>query len=116
MLSLENNDKLKISPAQVKVVVPVEEFTEKVITVPVAISGKPENTVIKLFPSEVQVSFRVGLSKYSGITADNFLVNIPYSEMKPGALNVPVQVDKRPRFVFDVACSPQTIEFLIEKE
>jgi YbbR domain-containing protein len=109
-------EKITVSPEKVKIFIPVEEFTEKKILVPVLITDKPNDAKIKLFPSEIQVSFMIGLSKYSEITANDFGFSIPYAEINEGKMNVPVQLDKKPGFIKEVKYSPQTIEFFIEKE
>jgi hypothetical protein len=114
-LPLQVTGNLQCEPLQVLVTIPVEEFTEKVVPVGVKITGQPEGISIKLFPSEVQVSFKVGLKNYSSITPDNFEITIPYSELTVSSLNAAVRLTRQPDFIYDIKCSPPTVEFLIEK-
>jgi hypothetical protein len=79
------------------------------------VTGKPANAKIKLFPSEVQVAFLVGLSRYAGITPNDFYVTVPFAELKDGVTSVPVQLGKKPDLVNDLKITPQSVEFLIEK-
>ncbi|NQU85261.1 MAG: YbbR-like domain-containing protein [Mariniphaga sp.] len=109
-------DKINISPQKVQIQIPVEEFTEKKLTAQIGISNLPENTSIKLFPSEVQVSFMVGLSDYTKINANDFQFTIPYSEINAGNQDIQVQLDKKPEYIREIKFTPLTIEFLIEKE
>jgi hypothetical protein len=113
---LATSGSLKSVPEKVSVTIPTEEFTEKVLVVGVKITGKPENTSIKLFPSEVKLSFLVGLKNYSSITPENFEATIPYSDLNSSSVNATVKVTRYPDFVYDVKCSPPAVEFLIEEQ
>ncbi|MBN2773600.1 MAG: hypothetical protein JXR31_05085 [Prolixibacteraceae bacterium] len=109
-------DKIKVLPDNVKIIIPVEEFTEKKISIPVTVSDKPENVSIKLFPSRIQVSFTVGLSKYAEISENDFSFVIPFAEISKGKQNIQVQVEKQPQFIRELKYTPSTVEFLIEEE
>jgi hypothetical protein len=115
LIGLVTTPKITSSPEKVRIIVPIEEFTEKKLSVPVSITGKPSNIKIKLFPSEIQVSFMVGLSKYKEITSSDFSASIPYSELKDGVANIPVVLNKKPGFINELKFAPQSVEFLIEK-
>jgi hypothetical protein len=107
--------KITPSPDNVKISIPVEEFTEKKVSVPITLTGKPSNISVKLFPSEIEVSFLIGLSKYSEITSNDFSFSIPFYELRDGVASVPVTLDKKPDFINELKFSPQSVEFLIEK-
>lgn len=109
-------EKVTASPQKVQLLIPVEEFTEKKLSVPVTIVGKPEGVNIRLFPSDIQVSFMVGLSSYAKISADDFLFTAAYEDMNSGQQNVEVNLTHKPGFISEIKYSPQTIEFLIEKQ
>ncbi len=115
-LELAAPENVTLTPRKAKVIIPVEEFTEKKLKVPVRIADKPDEVDIKLFPSEVQVSFLVPLSRYTEINATDFLFAIPFSGIHSGNTYVQVRLEKQPAFIRDLKYSPQTIEFLIEKE
>jgi YbbR domain-containing protein len=115
-LELVAPEKVTLKPRKAKVIIPAEEFTEKILKIPVKILDKPNDTDIKLFPSELEVSFRVALSQYTAINATDFLLAIPFSAIRSGHPNVQVTLEKKPDFVRDIKYFPQTIEYLIEKE
>jgi len=116
ILELVAPETVTLTPRKAKVIIPVEEFTEKKMKVPVRIIDKPDETDIKLFPSEVQVSFLVALSRYTEINTTDFLFAIPFSGIHSGNSYVQVRLEKQPAFIRDLKYSPQTIEFLIEKK
>ncbi len=55
---------VNIFPANTEVKVPVDEFTEKSIDLPLTIINNQDYLSIKLFPKKVKVTFLVALSKY----------------------------------------------------
>ena len=114
-ISLVRLQNTTLLPKEVEITIPVEEFTEKNFPVPVAIIDKPDSLNIRLFPSDIQVSFMVALSKYSEISASGFQFTIPYSEIEKNTALLSVEVGKTPDFIQDLKFTPPTLEYLIEK-
>lgn len=95
--------------------VPVEEYTEAQLSVPVTLQDAPSNLKVKLFPARLKISFLVGLSQFSEIRPDNFKLVVSYSDIEKGAQRLPVKMLSIPPFLYDVKISPEEIEYLIEK-
>lgn len=95
--------------------VPVEEYTEAQLSVPVTLQDAPHDLKVKLFPARLKISFLVGLSQFSEIRPDNFKLVVSYSDIEKGAQRLPVKMLSIPPFLYDVKISPEEIEYLIEK-
>lgn len=102
-------------PAKVIMSVPVDEFTEKKINVPVWVENQPENVKIRLFPYETEVTFNVGLSRYGFIKAEDFSLNVSYEDILQKQPVLAVKVKKLPAGVKSLKIVPENVEYLIEK-
>jgi hypothetical protein len=102
---------------RVSVTIPVEPFTELNIRVPVRIQNLPDTLRIKTFPSEIRVSFRVGISEYENINESQFRAVVDVSpvltEDRPDRLKV--RLDRVPKNVESIDFSPIFVEYLLEK-
>lgn len=119
-ISLKNNySNIDYSQDYVDLMIPVEQFTESSVTIPVEILGLPDTLRMKLFPARVNVTFRVGLNAYPLISSDDFRLTIEYDSLGRNgdfpSLITPV-LDKSPVFVDHVRISPKEIEYLIEEK
>jgi len=115
-LDLAPPENTAVSPQKITLTIPVEEYTEKQLIGPITIKDKPGDAIIRLFPSEIQVSFMVGISRYAGITSNDFEFVADYGGIATGQTSLEVVIGKKPEFITELKYSPQTVEFLIEKE
>jgi hypothetical protein len=113
ILPPENTD---IGKEKVTVKIPVERFTEKEITVPIQVKNKPEDISVKLFPSEVKISFLVGMSEYENITAADFRAFVDYNQANYDTETLELNIGMQPPFLQMLRLSPQEVEFLIETD
>lgn len=108
---------VKYVPDQVDVTMPVDIITEKTIEVPLVGVGFPSDKVLRTFPSKVKLTFQVGLNSFRKIHANQFVVEIPYSELlenEDGKYKV--RIASKPSEVSHVRISPAEVEFLIEEK
>ena len=103
-----------ITPKKVTIQIPVEKFTEKKLNVPIQIQNMPENVNVKLFPSEIKLTFLVGLSEFEDITSANFQVYVDYETINSSNENLNIFIDKKPAFVEIQRFTPESVEYLIE--
>jgi hypothetical protein len=106
----------ELSTDKVLVKIPVEKFTEKELTIPVEIKNKPEDVSVKLFPSEVKVSFLVGMSNYESTTTNNFKITVDFNQADNSSETLDVTVDSQPQFIQSLRVSPQSVDFLVETD
>ncbi|MEG1587680.1 MAG: YbbR-like domain-containing protein, partial [Bacteroidales bacterium] len=109
--------KAKIVPASVEVFIPVEEYTEKTMTLPITVLGLPDTLMLRTFPSTVQLSCFVGLRDFKDITAESFSVAVNYEDIsKLKGNRLPVEVVNMPLNVTNIRCQPDSVEFIIEEK
>ena len=97
--------------------IPVERFTEKELKIPVEVRNKPKDVNIKLFPSEVKISFLVGLSEFESITSANFSAYVDYDTIiNSHSEELDVKIDTKPSYIQMLRISPATVEYLIETD
>lgn len=118
MIPLTNPyENVSFSVDQVELVIPVEQFTESTLSLPVDVRDVPDSISVKLFPSRVQVTFRVGLTAYKLIDPDDFRVIVAYDSLiRANELTATVrpELEKYPVFVDQIRVAPEEIEYLLE--
>ena len=107
---------VKSDTETVKLTVPVEEFTEKKIQMAVLCSDIPADYVLRIFPSTVEVTCNVPLSKFRELIAEDLEVIIPFSEFKENQATgkIPVRLTKKPSWIINSEVIPNELEFIIE--
>lgn len=106
----------KFVPNSIELMLPVDIYTEKTVEVPLYGVHFPEDKVLRAFPSKVQVTFQVGLSRFSSIKASDFVLEVPYEELlKQGADKYTLKLKSIPRGVSHVRIAPEQVDFLIEQ-
>ncbi|MCD7898945.1 MAG: YbbR-like domain-containing protein [Bacteroides sp.] len=106
----------KYIPDQVSLRFPVDVFTEKTVEVPVIGTRFPSDRVLKAFPSKVKVTFQIGLSRFNTVTAEDFVISAPYSELLrvPQSEKYRLKLEIYPRGINNIRISPEQVDFLIE--
>ena len=100
----------------VKVTIPVEEFTEKKIHLPVQCLDIPANYVLRIFPSSVEVTCNVPLSQFRELTDDKIEIVIPFAGFTENQATgkIPVRLTRKPGYVTNHVVVPNELEFIIE--
>lgn len=117
-LPLAKNDKpqIQLSSEIIQVHIPVEQFTEKSLFLPVVVKNAPDS--LKVFPNKVKTSFVVGLSRYDSITEKDFQLQVDLNGIPINQANntAPLLLYKQPNVVKNVQFSPKSVKFLFVKE
>lgn len=112
--NLSNN--ITIYPTSVGVTIPVDEFTEKTIEVPLRIINNNEFYDIKLLPKKVAVTFLVSLSAYQQVDEDFIEAVVDLNEWKElKHRQLTVKIVRFPAYCKLVKTVPNKINFIIEK-
>lgn len=107
---------VKFVPASIEMILPVDIYTEKTVEVPLHGVNFPADKVLRAFPSKVQVTFQVGLSRFREITADDFHINVSYEELlRLRSDKYTVKLRNIPDGVKQVRFNPEQVDFLIEQ-
>ncbi|MEG1615892.1 MAG: YbbR-like domain-containing protein [Bacteroidales bacterium] len=116
-ISIRQSYGTKADPAQVRVTIPVEEYTEKKLQLPIEVSGLPDSLMMRTFPSVINLSCFVTLSSFREVSPDMFELGVNYNEVKENTGNkVSVEVIRVPDFVTNVRIQPDSVEFILEEK
>ena len=107
---------VKFVPASIEMMLPVDIYTEKTVEVPLRGVNFPADKVLRAFPSKVQVTFQVGLSRFRQIDASDFHIYVSYEELlRLGSDKYTVKLKNVPKGVSHVRFNPEQVDFLIEQ-
>jgi YbbR domain-containing protein len=112
--STEGN--ISIYPKTVQVNIPVEEFTEKTVQLPVKLIGNTDFFNVKIFPQKVKVTFTTSLNRYDDIDEQLFEAQADLNLWRAANYDVlPVKLTRVPEFCKIVNIEPRNVDFIIKK-
>lgn len=115
-LPLQERQGVKFVPGESRLMLPVDIYTEKTVEVSLHGINFPADRVLRAFPSKVQITFQLGLSRFRQITASDFHLYVDYKELiKLGTDKYTVVLHDIPEGVSNVRVYPQQVDFLIEQ-
>ncbi len=114
-VSLPEFKMLNLSVSTVLLNIPVEQFTEASLRIPVEAVNLPDTLIMKTFPSVITVSYMVALSDYDKVTVEQFNAIADYNSVPSGNGRLKVDIVKQPAFVRSVRFAPQFVDYIIEK-
>lgn len=117
-VGLLNPEGLEISLKSSSMLIPVEPFSESSIVIPIDVIGLADSLRGKTFPSEVNITFRTGLSKFDKISPNDFraIVDASTAFTEGGTTRLRVKIDKTPVGIYSMDYSPIFVEYLIERK
>ena len=114
--TLETIDGVAFHSEGVSVTIPIEEYTEKTLTVPVRFVQVPERYTVRTFPQEVEVSCNIPVSKFKMLTEDLLVIEIPFRLLEENVSGtLAIDLSSRPEWVKTYRIDPPKIEFLLEQ-
>jgi YbbR domain-containing protein len=106
---------LSVYPKSVQVTIPVDEFTEKTLEIPVKLINAGNDNV-KVFPQKVKVTFTTSLKRYAETDEDFFEATADLNLWrKHGYKMLPVVLSRIPQYCKIVKIVPADIDFIIKK-
>lgn len=115
---LQNPLKANISiyPQVVDLKISVDEFTEKVLEVPVKLVNNDEFRDVRLLPNKVKITLLTALGNYKKIDRGNIEVTADLDKWKlKGYKQLPLVISKFPPYCKLVKIEPQSLDFIIQK-
>lgn len=107
---------VSIYPKSVQVTLPVDEYTEKMIEIPVKLINNRNYYNVKIFPQKVKVTFTTTLKRYALMDDDYFEAAADLNLWKDnGYSTLPVKLTRLPAYCKIVKIEPQNIDFIIRK-
>jgi YbbR domain-containing protein len=107
---------MSVYPKNVQVNIPVDEFTEKVLEIPVKVMNNHNFDDVKIFPQKVKITFTCSLNRYKEVDEDFFEATADLDLWRLHGYKVlPVVLLKIPQYCRVVKIEPQNIDFIIKK-
>lgn len=109
---------VQLSTKDINITIPVDKFTETNFNTSLRIRNVPDSLILKVFPRNVRVNYRVTLSKYNDISENDFHPYVDYMDIKNSKAysdeKLKVYLDSVPRHAFSTDVYPSIVEFIIE--
>ncbi|MBK3519354.1 CdaR family protein [Carboxylicivirga marina] len=114
---LDKGEQIELKTKRVVVTIPVEPFTEASISVPIEAINLPDDIELKSFPSAVNISYHIGLSRPLFSTLD-FKASIDFSNIDLNNLprRLKVKINDSPSEVHNMTYQPMFVEYLLERK
>ncbi|MCZ4222200.1 YbbR-like domain-containing protein [Pedobacter rhodius] len=107
---------VNILPSTVEVKVPVDEFTEKTLEIPLKIINNRNYSSIKLYPKKVKVTFLVALSYFQQVDENFITATVDVDEWSVLHHNkFTVKLTEFPDYCKLVRINPSKVDFVVEK-
>lgn len=107
---------VNIYPGSVEVKMPIDEFTEKTLEVPLKVINNNDYYNVKLYPKKVKITFMVALSSYQQVNEDFIEAVVDLNEWKLQQHDqLTVILTRFPDYCKKVNIVPEKIDFVIEK-
>jgi hypothetical protein len=112
-LALDIPNDVRAEADSVDLCVIAERFTEKKFILPIHITGVPAGCHLRLFPREVEVSVRVGISHFSSVQASDLRATCTYTPNSADKLDVELHYSNP--YITSAWVYPGVVEFLVEQ-
>lgn len=110
-LALPEHIRASFDSVDVRII--TERFTEKKMRIPIQVNGVPEGYMIRIFPREVEVTVRVGISHFSQVSDEHIRAVCEYTPTAKEKMDVNL-VYTNP-YITMAWAYPSVIEFLLEQ-
>jgi YbbR domain-containing protein len=115
MLIGKENKRVSIDPMEVHISLHVAEFTQKKMVVPIELTNVPEETIVKLIPRTVTVTFNVSVEDFNQIAASDFKLVCDFNERNFDEDFILLKLEKGPPRIYNIELSTKKIDYLIFK-
>lgn len=105
---------VKCEPAHINAKILVDMISEQTYEVQILAKNCPQDSVLKAFPNNANITCRGRISKLREINSDNFSVTIDYDSVRLGSDRCRVRLEQQPEGVTVVRQSPDYAEYIIE--
>lgn len=112
-LPLDIPQGMRAETDSVEVRIIAERFTEKKFLIPIQVQNAPEGYHMHLFPQEVEVSVRVGISHFAQVQESDIQVTCTYKPERTDKLDV--DLSYKNRYITAAWAYPGVVEYLLEQ-
>lgn len=104
---------IRVIPTSTMLTLVPEQFTDKSFTLPIHVDNLPEDETIHLFPQELTITVRVGMSHFSQVQSQDFHATCPYPTSEQQTL--PVSIIHNNPHVTLLRTNTREVEYIIER-
>lgn len=104
---------ITFDPDSIKVIIPVEKFTEKIFELEVTVKAKRDKVIT--FPNTVKAIFLVPLNNYELLEAEDLKAEVYYDLGSEELKKLPVRIKNIPSFAKLLRTEPEKVEFIINQ-
>lgn len=101
--------------SEVNVSILADKILQKEIEIPVNMLNVPANTVMRVFPKKVRISYSSAARDFSDIKESDFKAVVNYGKAKKGSNKLPVELSMQPTQAHILSVEPAEAEFLVFK-
>lgn len=114
-VKLQRIKDVRFSSDDVKLSIFAEMFTEKEINFPVKVLNCPENLIVRTFPTQIKLTFNVGLSHFKTISIDDVDVFVDYNKiLKNNTGKQRVNIENKVSYISNIRLDKEEVEYIIE--
>jgi hypothetical protein len=112
---LERIDPVVFSSKKVKLLIPVDKFTELSYLVDINHKNVPDSLLLKTFPNSVRLTCRVTLGYYDRVSPEMFEPYVDYNDIEKSiSSRLKILIQDVPEYIHSLTLYPPSVEFLIE--
>lgn len=104
----------RIIPDRVRVCIPVEALINKKQQVRIHTVNVPANSNLHTFPSKIEVSYLVPISRFK--IDDPIKAYVDYDDIRQGSSNLPVHLSLLPHYIQQLSMTPDSVEYIIDRD
>jgi hypothetical protein len=114
--NLRKIDQLEFNKKKIKVMIPVDKFTETAVNSEIVLKNVPDTLELKTFPNNVRIKYRVTLTNYDKIRPEMLKPYVDYLDIdKTLSSKLQVWLTDTPDYIHGIKIIPGSVEYLIEK-
>ncbi len=116
-VSIQTVPGVTYSHSKVRVMIPVDQFTEVEETLPVLSVNVPDSLKMVAVPGQVRATYRISLSNYSKVLNNPLMPVIDYMEInaEEHLTRLKVSLSDTPPYISSVRLDPAAVEYLISR-
>ncbi len=114
-LKIKPIDGIRIIPDYIRITIPIEPLIAKRQTIPVITENVPNGTNLITFPSEIEVSYLLPMSKYNS-SRQQIVAIVDYQSTTDGKSKIPIHIQYDVNEYRNLSFSPDSVEFIVDKQ
>lgn len=115
-IPLKRQNGATYNPESVVVTIPIEEYTDKTLEIPVQCTDLPAQYRLRMFPAVVKVTCNVPLSRFKELSAKHLAIRVSFADLEHNMSGTyQVNLSTKPEWVRTATLAPDKIEFILEQ-